>query len=74
MRGRDNAAVELIEEGKNGTGAASASPEDLAAAIVRLAEGGPELRKSTASWFEAHSYELALSTSLETVAAVYSSE
>jgi glycosyltransferase involved in cell wall biosynthesis len=74
VKGRDNAAVELIEEGKNGTVAASASPLDLADAIVRLVKGGPELRKSTASWFEAHTYELALSTSLETVAEVYSSE
>jgi glycosyltransferase involved in cell wall biosynthesis len=71
VRGRDNAAVELIEEGENGTVAASASAADLAAAIVRVVEAGPELRKSTAAWFEAHREELALETSLATVSAAY---
>ena len=33
VEGPDNAAVELIEEGVNGVVAASASAEDLAAAI-----------------------------------------
>jgi glycosyltransferase involved in cell wall biosynthesis len=69
--GEDNAAVELIEEGINGTIAMSASAGDLAAAIVRVIEGGPGLRTSTAAWFAAHSRELALETSLETVSAAY---
>jgi glycosyltransferase involved in cell wall biosynthesis len=71
--GHDNAAVELIEEGKNGTVAPSASPGDLAAAILRVVEGGPELRESTAAWFASHSGELALATSLEKVAGAYAS-
>ena len=37
----DNAATELIEEGVNGFVAPSASPEDLAAAILRVREAGP---------------------------------
>jgi glycosyltransferase involved in cell wall biosynthesis len=69
--GQDNAAVELIEENSNGMIATSASPEDLAAAIVRVVESGPELRKSTAAWFAAHRDELSLETSLATVADAY---
>ena len=41
----DNAATELVEEGVNGFVAPSASPEDLAAAIVRVHEGGDALRE-----------------------------
>ena len=39
----DNAAVELIEDGVNGVIAPSASPEDLAAAIVRVNDAGEPL-------------------------------
>ena len=49
----DNAATELVDEGENGFVAASASPEDLAAAILRVRDAGPELRASTAAWFAA---------------------
>jgi glycosyltransferase involved in cell wall biosynthesis len=69
--GQDNAAVELIDEGTNGTVALSASPADLAAAIVRIIQGGPELRRSTAAWFDAQAEALALETSLRKVAAAY---
>ena len=41
VAGPDNAAVELITEGENGYVAPSASPEDLAAAIVRVSDAGP---------------------------------
>ncbi len=40
VAGPDNAAVELVDDGVNGFVAASASPEDLAAAIVRVSDGG----------------------------------
>ncbi len=40
VAGPDNAAVELIDEGENGFVAASDSPEDLAAAIVAVHDGG----------------------------------
>jgi glycosyltransferase involved in cell wall biosynthesis len=67
----DNAAVELVEEGVNGTIAESASADDLAAAIRRMNEGGEALRASTAAWFAEHREELALETSLDTVAGAY---
>ena len=68
----DNAAVELIDEGVNGTVADSAEPEALAAAIGRVHEGGTALRESTAAWFHDHRDELSLDRSLDTVAAAYS--
>jgi glycosyltransferase involved in cell wall biosynthesis len=71
VAGDDNAAVELIEEGVNGTVAASADPEDLAAAILRVAERGDALRSSTAEWFAANARRLSLEASLETVTRRY---
>ena len=71
VRGDDNAATELIEEGVNGFIAPSASPEDLAAAIQRALAGGVELRRSTAAWFDANAWRLSLGTSLEKVALAY---
>jgi glycosyltransferase involved in cell wall biosynthesis len=67
----DNAAVELVEDGVNGTVAPSASPDDLAAAIVRVHGAGEALRESTAVWFERHRDELSLSRSLDTVVGTY---
>ena len=67
----DNAATELIEEGVNGFVAASDSPEDLAAAIVRVREGGAALRASTAGWYRANARRLSLEDSLERVAEAY---
>lgn len=61
--GEDNAAVEHIEEGVNGYVAASASAEDLAAAIVRASRGGDALRRSTADWFDANAQRLSLDRS-----------
>jgi glycosyltransferase involved in cell wall biosynthesis len=70
-RAPDNAAVELVEDGVNGVIAASASPEDLAAAIVRVHEGGDALRASTCDWFARNARRLSLESSLETVLATY---
>jgi hypothetical protein len=70
----DNAAVELIEEGENGFVAPSASPGDLAAAIVRAHSGGSELRGTTAAWFARNARELSLPHSLEVVRAAYETE
>jgi glycosyltransferase involved in cell wall biosynthesis len=67
----DNAAVELVRDGVNGVIAPSASPQDLAAAIVRVHEGGPALRKSTADWFADNAERLSLAHSLKTVADGY---
>ena len=67
----DNAAVELVDDGENGVIAASASPEDLAAAIVRVHAGGEALRARTRAWFAANAQRLSLESSLETVVARY---
>jgi glycosyltransferase involved in cell wall biosynthesis len=71
VRGEDNAASELVEEGVNGFVAASASPEDLAAAIVRVHEAGAALRTSTAEWFVRNARRLSLDSSLDVVAGSY---
>lgn len=71
VRGPDNAAIELVEEGVNGAVADSAEPTDLAAAILRVHEAGPALRESTAAWFERNADRLSLEHSLETVLATY---
>jgi glycosyltransferase involved in cell wall biosynthesis len=71
VAGPDNAATELIEEGVNGFVAASSSPEDLAAAILRVRDAGPALRESTAAWYAANARGLSLADSLERVAAAY---
>jgi glycosyltransferase involved in cell wall biosynthesis len=73
VRDADNAAVELIEDGVNGVIAASASPDDLAAAIVRVHDGGDALRRSTADWYTANAQRLSLAASLQTVLAGYDS-
>jgi glycosyltransferase involved in cell wall biosynthesis len=71
VRDPDNAATELVEEGVNGFVAASAAPEDLAAAILSVHRAGPALRESTADWFERNAERLSLSSSLEVVARAY---
>jgi glycosyltransferase involved in cell wall biosynthesis len=71
VAGPDNAAVELVEDGENGVVAASADPEDLAAAILRVHEGGDALRVSTREWFARNARRLSITSSLETVAAAY---
>jgi glycosyltransferase involved in cell wall biosynthesis len=67
----DNAATELIEDGVNGVIAPSAAPEDLAAAILRVHDAGPELRASTAAWFARNADRLSLESSLAAVTASY---
>lgn len=67
----DNAATELVDDGENGFVAPSAAPEALAAAILRVRDAGPELRASTAAWFERNAGRLSLDASLDRVAAAY---
>jgi glycosyltransferase involved in cell wall biosynthesis len=71
VAGADNAAVELVEDGVNGVVAPSASPEDLASAIVRVHEGGRALRERTCAWFAANARRLSLDSSLRQVSAAY---
>lgn len=71
VAGDDNAAVELIEEGVNGTVVRSSSAGDLSAAIVRAHRAGPGLRESTAAWFARNAKALSLESSLDTVLLAY---
>jgi glycosyltransferase involved in cell wall biosynthesis len=72
VAGPDNAAVELVDEGRNGFVAASPEAEDLADAMLRVRDGGHQLRLATAAWYREHSRRLSLDASLETVLAAYS--
>jgi glycosyltransferase involved in cell wall biosynthesis len=67
----DNAATELVEDGVNGVVVASADPEAVAEAIVRVHEAGIALRESTADWFAESAGELSLESSLRKVLASY---
>ena len=67
VREPDNAATEMVEDGRNGVIAASASAEDMAAAIVAVHEAGPALRAATAEWFRANAPLLSVEGSLEAV-------
>ncbi len=71
VRGPDNAATELVEEGENGAVADSAEPAELAAAILRVHAAGFALRESTAAWYDRNADRLSLDRSLETVLAAY---
>lgn len=67
----DNAAVELVAEGINGTIAADANADTIADAIVRVHEAGMAMRESTARWFAENSERLSLESSLKVVLASY---
>jgi len=67
----DNAATELVQDGVNGLVVASADPEAIATAIVRVHEAGMALRESTAHWFTENAERLSLESSLREVLASY---
>ena len=69
--GPDNAAIELISDGENGFIAPTASPEDLAVAILRVHEAGVALRRLTAAWFARNARGMSLDRSLEIVLSAY---
>ena len=71
VAGEDNAAVELVDDGRNGFVAESAAPEDLAAAIERVHRGGDALRAATCAWFADNASRLSIERSLETVTSYY---
>jgi glycosyltransferase involved in cell wall biosynthesis len=71
VAGIDNAATELIEEGVNGTIAPSADPLSVAEAIVRVHDGGAELRAATAAWYAENAEALSLEGSLRTLLSDY---
>jgi glycosyltransferase involved in cell wall biosynthesis len=67
----DNAAVELVQDGVNGTIAQSDDPDTIAEAIVRVHEAGMAMRESTARWFAENAERLSLESSLRTVLESY---
>jgi glycosyltransferase involved in cell wall biosynthesis len=67
----DNAATELVEDGVNGVVAPSASADDLAGAILRIADAGTTLRERTADWFAANAEARSLGRSLAVVINAY---
>jgi len=69
--GPDNAAVELVEDGSNGEIATSVDPYELAGAIVRIADGGAELRQSAADWFRRNADRLSFESSFVRVLESY---
>jgi glycosyltransferase involved in cell wall biosynthesis len=71
VAGPDNAAVELVEDETNGVIASSVGPRELGAAIVRIHEGGPELRDSAADWFRRNADRLSFDRSFEQVLKAY---
>jgi glycosyltransferase involved in cell wall biosynthesis len=73
VAGPDNAATELVVEGANGFVAPSAEADDLAAALIRVYEAGPEVRRSTLEWFRKNAERLSLERSLRAVLHEYSS-
>jgi glycosyltransferase involved in cell wall biosynthesis len=74
VRGEDNAAVELVDDGVNGVVAASAEPMELQDAIVRVWEAGDDLRRSTREWFTLNAQRVSLEASLDAVVASYGSD
>ncbi len=71
LAGPDNAAVELVDEDRNGFVASAADPATVADAIVRVHDAGLALRERTARWFAEHAQRLSLESSLRTVLASY---
>lgn len=71
VAGSDNAAVELVHEGVNGTVAADGSPQALADAIAAIHAQGPELRARTAAWFKREAPRLTVAASARTVLETY---
>ena len=71
VSGPENAATELVAEGINGAIAASAEPEELADAMLRVLDGGAPLRASTAHWFMKNAASLRIERSISEVIESY---
>lgn len=67
VAGEDNAAVELVEEGRNGFVAAEPTPAALAAAIRRALDGGEDLRGRVRAWYAANARRLSFAQSYERI-------
>ena len=73
VAGDDNAATELVDEGVNGTVAASSAPTFSPPRSPASTEAGPELAASTLDWFRRNAERLSLERSLEIVLEAYAS-
>jgi glycosyltransferase involved in cell wall biosynthesis len=71
VEGPENAATELIEEGRNGFVVASADPRTLGEAIVNAIERGEVLRASTLEWYRRNRDRLSIEDSLAKVEVSY---
>ena len=71
VSGEDNAAVELIEEGVDGSVVSQAAPQELAAAIIGVYRLGEALRRSTLAWFTRNAKRFSLDSSLVTISEAY---
>jgi glycosyltransferase involved in cell wall biosynthesis len=74
VAGEDNAAVELIEPGKNGFVAQVAEPGALAEEIVRCWSAGEVLRAATRKWYGRNAVRLSLKHSLDEVVDAYGAD
>lgn len=70
--GEDNAAVELIEPGRNGFVAQTPDADALAEEIIRCWRGGDALRAATREWYGQNAVRLSLRHSLDEVVTGYS--
>lgn len=73
VRGSENAATELVDDGVNGFVVESAEARAMADAIVRAVEGGSGLRASSLDWYRARREELSIEKSLAEVEVSYGS-
>jgi glycosyltransferase involved in cell wall biosynthesis len=71
VRGEENAATELVDDGVNGAVAPAVDPVPLGDAILRVVDGGHSLRQSTATWFSKNAGRLSLENSIELVLGEY---
>ena len=67
VRDADNAATELVSEGRNGVIVESARPEALGSGIVAVHGAGPALVESTRGWFKENAPRLSIDASISTV-------
>jgi glycosyltransferase involved in cell wall biosynthesis len=73
VRGSENAATELVDDGINGFVVESADARTMADAIVRAVEGGPALRASAFDWYRDRRDLLSIEKSLAEVESSYRS-
>lgn len=71
VRGPDNAAVDLVEPGQNGFVTSSASPDELASAIVNAVRAGAALRERTSAWANAQGRSLTIEAAIDQALGVY---